>query len=185
MAIFEKKLYLCKVMNKTIFYNNTPITLDKTGFKAFEKAFRIVKAGGGLVKNSKGEYLLIFRRGKWDLPKGKIDNGETMEACALREVQEETGVSDLKIIRKLPETYHLFVNSSNEIILKKCYWFEMETTDESPLKPQLEEEILEAVWLPKEKIESLKSLMFATIRQCFEWHFSNSKPNFWERLFRR
>jgi hypothetical protein len=100
-------------------------------------------------------------------------------------VQEETGISGLKIVKKMPKTYHLFVNSNNEIVLKKCYWFEMVTTDEQPLKPQLEEEILEAVWLPKEKVEALKPLMFATIRQCFEWHFSNTQPNFWKQLLRR
>ena len=182
--------YKVKMSKQTIFYNNTPITLNKTSFKSLEKAFKTVKAGGGLVKNSKGEFLLIFRRGKWDLPKGKLDAGETIEVCALREVQEETGVSDLKIVKKLPKTYHLFVNSNNEIILKKCYWFEMETTDERPLKPQLEEEILEAVWLPKEKVESLKPLMFGTIQQCFDRYFSKSKfsgktLNFWSRLSRQ
>ena len=108
-------------MSETIFYNNVPITLNKTSFKSLEKTFKTVKAGGGLVKNPKGEFLLIFRRGKWDLPKGKLDAGETIEVCALREVQEETGVSGLKIVKKLPKTYHLFVNSNNEIILKKCY----------------------------------------------------------------
>ena len=177
---------------KPIFYNNAAITLDKPSFKLFEKAFKNVKAGGGLVKNSKGEFLLIFRRGKWDLPKGKLDTGETLEMCALREVQEETGVSDLKIVKEIPKTYHLFANSNKEIILKKCYWFEMETADESPLKPQLEEEISEAVWLAREKVESLKPLMYPTIQQCFEWYFANTqssektcnKFNFWKRLFR-
>jgi len=164
-------------MSKTIFYNNAPITLGKTSFKSLEKAFKTIKAGGGLVKNSKGEFLLIFRKKHWDLPKGKLSKGETIETCALREVQEETGVSDLKIVKKMPKTYHLFVNSNNEIVLKKCYWFEMETTDEQPPTPQLEEEILDAIWLPKEKVESLKPLMFSTIRQCFEWYFSNPQSN--------
>jgi len=172
-------------MSKTIFYNNTPIILDKSSFKSLEKAFKTVKAGGGLVKNSKGEFLLIFRRGKWDLPKGKLDAGETIEVCALREVQEETGVSGLKIVKRMPKTYHLFVDSNNEIILKKCYWFEMETSNEHPLNPQLEEEISEAVWLSPEKIELLKPLMFPTIRQCFEHYFSTSKARFWNRLLRR
>jgi 8-oxo-dGTP pyrophosphatase MutT (NUDIX family) len=171
-------------MVKTIFYNNAPITLNKSGFESLKKTFKIVKAGGGLVRNSKGEFLLIFRKKHWDLPKGKPDKGENIETCAIREVREETGISDLKIIKKLPKTYHLFVNPNNEIVLKKCYWFEMETTDEQPLSPQLEEEILEAVWLSKEKVESLKPLMFPTIRQCFEWYFSTAKTNFWKRLFR-
>ncbi|MDR0438442.1 MAG: NUDIX domain-containing protein [Bacteroidales bacterium] len=171
-------------MSKTIFYNHTPITLDKSSFKSLEKAFKTIKAGGGLVKNSKGEFLLIFRKGHWDLPKGKLDKGETIETCALREVQEETGILKLSIVKKLPKTYHLFTDVNGEIILKKCYWFEMETDDEHPLKPQLEEEISEAVWCSQEKINSLKPLMFPTIRQCFEYYFSTSKISFWNRLFR-
>jgi 8-oxo-dGTP pyrophosphatase MutT (NUDIX family) len=143
--------------------------LDETGFKSLENAVKTVVAGGGLVKNSSREFLLIFRRGKWDLPKGKLDAGETIETCAIREIQEETGISNLKIVKKMPETYHLFVNSNSEIILKKCCWFEMETTDEQSLKPQFEEDILEAVWCSKEKIKTLKPLMFPTIQQCFEW----------------
>ncbi|MCL2412816.1 MAG: NUDIX domain-containing protein [Bacteroidales bacterium] len=159
-------------MSKIIFYNDTPITLDQTSYKLLKKAFKNEKAGGGLVKNSKGEFLLIFRRGKWDLPKGKPDADETIEACAIREVQEETGVSNLKIVKKMPRTYHLFVDAKNEIVLKKCDWFEMETSDESPLKPEFEEDISEAIWVSQENIESLKPLMFSTIRNCFEWYFS-------------
>ena len=63
-----------------------------------EKRRVIIKAGGGLVKNEKGEVLFMFRKGKWDLPKGKLDPGETMDACAVREVMEETGVSGLSIV---------------------------------------------------------------------------------------
>jgi len=158
-------------MDKTVFYNDTPITLDQTSYESLKKAFKNERAGGGLVKNSKGEFLLIFRCGKWDLPKGKLDRGETIEACALREVQEETGLSELKIIKKMPRTYHLFADSNNEIILKKCDWFEMETSDERPLKPELEEGISEAIWASQGKIESLKSLMYPTIWNCFEWYF--------------
>jgi 8-oxo-dGTP pyrophosphatase MutT (NUDIX family) len=170
-------------MSKTIFYNNASITLDKSSVKSFEKAFKTIKAGGGLVRNSKGEFLLIFRHGKWDLPKGKPDAGETIETCALREVQEETGVSDLTIVKKIPKTYHLYTDTNGEIILKKCYWFEMKTTDKRPLKPQLEEGISEAVWLSKEEVEARKMLMFPAIRQYFEQYFSTIKLNFWKRLF--
>ncbi|MDR1950807.1 MAG: NUDIX domain-containing protein [Bacteroidales bacterium] len=165
-------------MNKTIFYNDSPIILDETSFSSFKNAFKIVKAGGGLVKNSNGEFLVIFRKEHWDLPKGKLDKGETTEACAIREVREETGISNLKIVKKLPKTYHLFVNANDEIVLKKCYWFEMETNDEHLLKPQIEEEILEAIWVSKEKIELLKPLMFSTIRECFENYFSAEKSTF-------
>ena len=170
-------------MSQTIYYNNTPIPLDKPGFSAFKKAFQTIRAGGGLVRNSKGEFLLIFRRGHWDLPKGKMDKGEDIQSCALREVQEETGVSGLSIVRKLPKTYHIFTDANNEIILKKCYWFEMETSDERPPTPQLDEDITEAIWLSREEVEARKHLMFSTIRECFESYFSTPQPCFWKRLF--
>ena len=151
--------------------------------KQSKKTVKKVCASGGLVRNLKGEYLLIFRHDHWDLPKGKIDKGESIETCALREVQEETGVSGLKIIQKLPKTYHLFTDGNGDRILKKCYWFEMETSDEKPLKPQLEEDITQAVWLSRQAVESLKPLMFSTIRECFEYYFSHPRPGFWKRLF--
>ncbi len=65
--------------------------------KAFFKLFKPVTAAGGLVENEKGEVLLIFRRGKWDLPKGKLDPGETIEQCAVREVEEETGLKNIEL----------------------------------------------------------------------------------------
>src|SRR5215831_9033385 len=74
--------------------------------KAFWKKFILIKAGGGLVRNDKGEVLFMFRRNKWDLPKGKLDHGETLEACALREVQEETGLKELSLEKPLLVTWH-------------------------------------------------------------------------------
>jgi 8-oxo-dGTP pyrophosphatase MutT (NUDIX family) len=170
-------------MGKTVFYKNFPITLDKSGFRALREAFKNARAGGGLVRNSKGEYLLIFRHGQWDLPKGKLNKGEDIKTCAIREVEEETGISGLRIVRKLPKTYHLFTNASGNIVLKKCHWFEMETDDCRPPTPQLEEDITEAVWLSREEVEARKPLMFSTIRSCFDFYFSTTKVNFWKRLF--
>ena len=74
----------------------------------FFKHFELIKAGGGLVKNSSGNILLMFRRGKWDLPKGKLDEGESIEECAIREVEEETGLHHLTIIKPLAITYHTY-----------------------------------------------------------------------------
>ncbi len=74
--------------------------------KAFWKKFTVIQAGGGLITNQKDEILLIFRRDKWDLPKGKLDKGETLEQCALREVQEETGLRKVTLQSPLTETYH-------------------------------------------------------------------------------
>src|SRR5450755_2422165 len=82
----------------------------------FFKHFKFVKTGGGLVKNKAGEVLLIFRRGKWDLPKGKLDDGETLEECAVREVREETGLKQVKIGKEINTTYHTYVEFGKHIL---------------------------------------------------------------------
>lgn len=171
-------------MHTSVYYNQLPIRLSRRGFQSFKKAFKIIKAGGGLVRNLQGEYLLIFRRGQWDLPKGKLELGESIESCALREVREETGVAGLTILKKLPKTYHLYTDSNGKIILKECYWFEMQTHDRKVLEPQHEEGISEAVWLSQSEVELRKHCMFPTIRHCFEFYFSRSNLSFWKRLFR-
>jgi 8-oxo-dGTP pyrophosphatase MutT (NUDIX family) len=106
----------------------------------------LVKAGGGLVLNEKGEVLFIFRRGKWDLPKGKLDPGESLESCALREVIEETGVAQLEIIRFLLVTEHEY-EELGRVILKETHWWLMKTNGNQPLIPQTEEDITELKWI--------------------------------------
>ena len=78
---------------------------------AFYKKFNIIKAGGGLVLNEHNEALLIFRKGKWDLPKGKLDSGESIAECAVREVKEETGLKDITLKEALTTTYHTYHDS--------------------------------------------------------------------------
>jgi len=106
----------------------------------------LVRAGGGLVENEKAEVLFIFRRGKWDLPKGKLDPGETLETCALREVEEETGVGQLKLIKFLLITEHEY-EESGQAILKETHWWLMKTSVNQPLIPQTEEDITELKWM--------------------------------------
>lgn len=108
----------------------------------FRSVFKVKTAAGGKVKNSKGEILFINRFGKWDLPKGHIEKGETAEEGAIREVEEECGISGLKIESKLPTTYHVF-KQKGEYILKETFWFNMTTNFEGDLIPQLEEDILD------------------------------------------
>jgi len=100
----------------------------------------LIRAGGGLVENEKGEVLFMFRRGKWDLPKGKLDPGETLESCALREVKEETGVSQLELIQFLLVTEHEY-EERGLFILKETHWYRMKTTSHESLIPQTEEDI--------------------------------------------
>jgi ADP-ribose pyrophosphatase YjhB (NUDIX family) len=105
-----------------------------------------VQAAGGLVENEKGEILFIFRRGKWDLPKGKLDPGETLESCSLREVREETGVGQLELKKFLLVTKHEY-EESGLFILKETHWWLMKTNSHQQLKPQAEEDITGVKWM--------------------------------------
>ena len=109
-------------------------------WKVFKSKFKIQKAAGGKVLNGKNEVLFIYRFNKWDLPKGKLEKGESISECAIREVEEECGISNLEIENKLQTTYHIF-ERNGKIIFKKTYWFLMNTNYNGKLTPQLEEGI--------------------------------------------
>ncbi len=135
--------------------------------KKFWKLFNVIQAGGGLVKNIYDEVLLIFRRGVWDLPKGKLDKHETIEQCAVREVQEETGLSSLKIIKKLNITYHTYVENGKHY-LKESHWFMMRAKKKENLVPQAEEGITDIRWVSKEEINDYIKNSFATIASVLQ-----------------
>ena len=120
-------------------------------FKDFYTHFVPIEAAGGVVFNDAKEVLLIKRLGKWDLPKGKIDGGESDEEAALREVEEECGITGLSIKGKLPSTYHCY-KQHNHRFLKVTYWFTMHCSDTRALVPQKEEHITEAIWKKWEDI---------------------------------
>lgn len=126
--------------------------------------FTIIKAAGGLVENECGEFLFIHRRGHWDLPKGKLDEGESIEACAVREIQEETGLRQLTINQPLCSTYHTYVMHGQEI-LKESYWFHLSGRSEDSLVPQLEEDIDQLRWVTPEVIPTLLARSYPSIRE--------------------
>ena len=128
----------------------------------FFKHFTFVKAGGGLIKNKNGEILLISRRGKWDLPKGKLEDNETIEQCAQREVQEETGLKQIKLGKQIETTYHTYQQFGKHI-LKESHWFVMEATDDENVTPQTEEDITEIKWVKKQDITKYTSNTFPSI----------------------
>jgi 8-oxo-dGTP pyrophosphatase MutT (NUDIX family) len=111
----------------------------------FFSQFNYLEAAGGLVFNPEGKALFIFRRGRWDLPKGKADPGETPPETAIREVREETGVEQLVLKNHIADTLHTYRDKGKRI-LKRTYWYAMETTD-TRLVPQTEEDIEKAVWV--------------------------------------
>ncbi len=120
----------------------------------FKSLFVNIEAAGGLVKNAQNEILFIYRLNKWDLPKGKKELNETSENTALREVKEECGIHNLKIIRALATTYHIYI-MNNQKILKTTYWFEMLTSSNQKLTPQLEEDIQKVCWFNNTEVNDI------------------------------
>ncbi len=132
-----------------------------------KSVFRIVSAGGGLVKNELDEILFIHRRGSWDLPKGKIDEGETKKQAALREVTEETGVSGLELIEKLIVTRHTYKDKQKRRCIKKSHWYLMECKKQK-LVPQTEEDIKEAKWMNLNKFDKLGERPYRSIMDVLD-----------------
>ena len=130
--------------------------------KAFKKKLVLIQAAGGLVHTNDNELLLIFRRGKWDLPKGKLDEGENLEACAVREVTEETGLSAIEIEQPLCVTYHTY-HEFGKHILKESHWYLMKTAAKSDLIPQVEEDIEKCEWVMTDRLRPYMDNTHASI----------------------
>lgn len=145
---------------------------EKLIMKTLKAKIPVVKAGGGLVYNKKGEVLFIFRNGKWDLPKGGTEKNETMEETAMREVEEETGVNGLSIVKKLPKTYHVF-KRSGRYKLKQTYWFEMKSDFEGIPEGQIEEGIEKVAWIKPKDIPTILDNSYENIKLLFEFEKEN------------
>ncbi len=128
--------------------------------------FKTIHAGGGLVYNEEGSVLLISRRGKWDLPKGKLDDGETIEACAVRELEEETGIEFLTIVNKIGETWHIY-NLKGKTVLKCTTWFKMTSPDKKTLIPQVIEDIHEVRWVAPKDLAPYLANTYQAIKDVF------------------
>lgn len=129
---------------------------------SFKAQLNNIIASGGLVHTDQNEVLLIFRKGKWDLPKGKLDEGESLEACALREIEEETGVKNLTIEQPLQVTYHTY-REKGQHILKESHWYLLRAAEKSTLKPQTEEDIDQCIWVPMEEVSGYIGRAFASV----------------------
>tara|TARA_B100001287_G_C22581478_1_gene481135 strand:+ start:352 stop:954 length:603 start_codon:yes stop_codon:yes gene_type:complete len=141
--------------SKKVVYIKTK-SLDCT-WQSFLNQFKIIKAAGGLVFNNE-KILFIYRNKKWDLPKGKLENNESIKSCALREVKEECGIKNLNIVDFVGETYHIYMHS-NELILKVTYWYSMNSFVQENLQPQIEEGIEKVEW---KNIRQTKNLLSST-----------------------
>lgn len=118
----------------------------------FTHMFKVIEAAGGVVKNQKNEILFIRRLGKWDLAKGKIEKDESLEQAALREIEEETGLSELIIEEFLNTTFHLYTERNGDKILKTTYWFKVSYVGNATPVPQTEEGISEVSWKNQSQI---------------------------------
>ncbi len=126
--------------------------------------YKVIEAAGGIVNNDQGDILAIFRRGNWDLPKGKIDPGETPEQAAVREVEEETGISDIELKSFIGATYHTYKNQKGKRVLKKSHWYAM-TAPTQDLVPQVEEDIEQAIWVDGGDFLTHHHPMYTNIRE--------------------
>ncbi len=140
--------------------------IEEKLWKHLFKRFLVAEAAGGVAKNEKGEILFIYRNNKWDFPKGHVESDETDQEAAIREVKEETGVKKLEIVRPLMETFHIF-NRYGRYKLKKTFWFEMKTTSTKSLKPQLNEGIREAIWVPQDQVADKFQNAYENIKDVY------------------
>lgn len=129
----------------------------------FKKKYPEIIAAGGKVINNKSEILFIYRNKKWDLPKGKAEKNENIAQTAIREVEEETGIKNLSIIKPLDKTHHIFRRDGKNY-LKSTYWFEMKSDFNGKFKPQKKEGITRVEWIGIENLSSILPKSYANIR---------------------
>ncbi|WP_207532835.1 NUDIX hydrolase [Desertivirga arenae] len=134
----------------------------KKTFRKIRNSFGTIHAAGGVVQNEKEEYLFIFRKGKWDLPKGKLDEGEKFKKAAVREVEEECGIKVSKLGDKACNTWHVY-EERGQIVFKKTAWYYMKAKNQK-LIPQLEEDITDARWIAPEDFDIVEENTFPLIK---------------------
>jgi len=146
---------------------------DLTELKnTFFKKFTLVKAAGGFVLNEHDQVLMMYRRGKWDLPKGKLDKNESSEQGAIRETEEETGLKNIILISPLITTYHTY-HEGTRSILKETKWFRMKVSGEQTLVPQTKEQITKLEWVNKKDLKEYKEDSFPSVIDVLEAGFKS------------
>jgi 8-oxo-dGTP pyrophosphatase MutT (NUDIX family) len=133
----------------------------------FKAAFKIIEAGGGIVQNEACEILFIYRLNKWDLPKGKLEKGETIEICAQREVEEETGVINLTLQSKIGETYHIYQEKEKQI-LKISHWYHFTCPSYQNTTAQTEENITDVKWIALNNLQEPLKNTYNNIKEIVE-----------------
>ncbi|MFW6249306.1 MAG: NUDIX hydrolase [Bacteroidota bacterium] len=166
----EEMMALLEAFEEQVdFINELYIVSDKPKetFLLLHEYYRLIVAGGGIVRNEKGEILLIYRRGKWDLPKGKAEGDETIEQTAVREVQEECHLSRVIARHVSDRTYHTY-KIKGEFVLKETVWFDMLAEGSEEIKPQEQEDITEVRWVSTDDLPRYAEQTYASIRELFK-----------------
>ncbi len=151
-----------KVESLFVYSENLQLLWEK-----FREDYNFIECAGGIVKNNHGETLLIFRNEIWDLPKGKIESGEDVEAAALREVQEECGLNDLEITGSAGETFHTYSEGETNF-LKRTSWFNMEYTGDDEPIPQTSEGISKIQWFSDEEMDKPSEHMYSSLKDLLD-----------------
>ena len=140
---------------------------DKKLIETFESNYEVRTAAGGFVWNEKNELLMIFREAHWDLAKGHLDEGESIEECAMREVSEETGVLNLEIEKKVGVSRHIY-EYKGRMVLKSTHWFQMKTKKASKLIPQIKEGIEKVEWVAQNNIEDYFNQSWESLKEVYK-----------------
>jgi len=174
LARFKK--IIKKINNGELLYVNLYHKNEEKLERFLRKKLPVVEAAGGLVYNNKREILFIYRKKKWDLPKGGIEKNESHQEAAVREVEEETGVKDLQVKRYINKTFHVF-KRGGKFKLKVTYWFEMFTTYDGPFVPQEKEGIEKVRWKNFEKSQKALRESYENIKLLFPKEYLTTHPN--------
>ena len=132
-------------------------------YEIFISQFQQISAAGGVVSNGNNQTLMIFRNGRWDLPKGKLEDNEKIENCAVREVEEECGIDDIKLNDLICKTLHIYPLQGTWC-LKTTWWFKMTSQFDKTLIPQTEEGITSVRWIDNDELEPFVNTSFLTIK---------------------
>lgn len=168
MGKTKQLLQVVDMLEKTERFESVTIHFNdlKILWEDFKSLFKKIKAAGGVVFNEENEILVMFRRGFWDLPKGKIDPGETKKQAAVREVEEETGISNIKLGKKICRTLHTYKNKEKRV-LKYSFWYKMQAP-KTKLIPQTEEDIERCEWLKMKDFLKNYSPIYKNIQEVLD-----------------